>query len=88
MLIPKYLKNQDNFILFSNEIMPQNISVATDNIKYINLMPAYGLNVYSMLKHDTIVLTKAAVERIQEKILFHLNRIDGNRLERKFKLNQ
>lgn len=68
--------------------MPQNISVATDNIKYVNLMPVYGLNVYSMLKHDTVVLTKAAVERIQDKILFHLNRIDGKRLERKFKLNQ
>ena len=68
--------------------MPQNISIATDSINYVNLMPVYGLNIYSMLKHDTVVFTKAAVERIQEKILFHLNRIDANRLEKKFKLNQ
>ncbi|KAL7051344.1 hypothetical protein ACKWTF_004433 [Chironomus riparius] len=75
-------------IVDDNDIMPQNISIATDSINYVNLMPVYGLNVYSMLKHDTVVFTKAAAERIQEKILFHLNRIDANRLEKKFKLNQ
>lgn len=68
--------------------MPQNISIATDGLKYVNLMPAYGLNVYSMLKHDTLVLTQAAVERIQEKILFHLHRIDSATVAKKFRLSQ
>ena len=28
-----------------------------------------GLNVYSMLKHETLVLTMAAVEKLEEKLL-------------------
>ena len=28
-----------------------------------------GLNVYSMLKHETLVLTMAAVEKIEEKLI-------------------
>ena len=51
-------------------------------------MPVYGLNVYSMLKHDTLVLTRAAVEKIQEKIQFQFNRIDSTKIAQKFKLNQ
>ena len=29
-----------------------------------------------MLKHDTLVLTVAAVERIEERLLYHFNRPD------------
>lgn len=55
--------------------MPRNITAATDQIKHVNLMPAYGLNVYSMLKHDTLVMTKAAAELVETKLLiaFHRN---------------
>lgn len=35
-----------------------------------------GLNVYSMLKHSTLVLTVDAVRRLEERILYHLNRPD------------
>lgn len=57
--------------------MPRNIALATDSIHHINLMPLYGLNVYSMLKHETLVLTLAAVNKLEEKLLFHLNRNDS-----------
>ena len=67
--------------------MPENIAVATDSIKYVNLMPVYGLNVVSMLKHDTLVLTEAAVRRIEEKLLYHLNRIDFMKVDKKFQLS-
>jgi large subunit ribosomal protein L4 len=73
---------------YSNDFISQNISIATDSIKYVNIMPVYGLNVYSMLKHDTLVLTKAAVERITEKILFALNRQEIRPLLKKFKVDQ
>lgn len=68
--------------------MPRNISIATDSISYVNLMPVYGLNVYSMLKHNTVVLTEAAVKRIEDKILFHLHRSDTKQFEEKYKLSQ
>jgi len=34
---------------------------------------AAGLNVHSMLKHETLILTVAAVERIEERLLSHIH---------------
>ncbi|KAL1490229.1 hypothetical protein ABEB36_012958 [Hypothenemus hampei] len=70
-----------------SDIMPRNITAATDSIKHFNLMPYYGLNVYSMLKHDTLVLTRAALDIIEEKILNNFHRHDPSFLK-KFKVNQ
>lgn len=69
-------------IVDDNDIVPRNITVATDQISYVNIMPVYGLNVYSMAKHNTLVLTVAAVNRIQERLLSHLNSADA--FEHKF----
>ena len=60
----------------SNDVFPTNISLATDTINHLNLMPVYGLNVYSMLKHETLVLTFDAIKEIEEKILFQFRRSD------------
>lgn len=60
----------------TEDVVPRNIAIATDQIGYINVMPSYGLNVYSMLKHNTLILTTRAVEHIQERILYNLNRQD------------
>lgn len=68
--------------------MPRNITAATDQIKHINLMPSYGLNVYSMLKHDTLVLTRAALEHIETKLITHLHKNDSNAVMAKYKVNQ
>lgn len=68
--------------------MPRNITVATDSIKHMNLMPVYGLNVYSMLKHDTLVLTRAALDLIESKLLYHLHRNDPRSIMAKYKVDQ
>ena len=34
----------------------------------INLLPAIGANVYDILKHDTLVLTRAAVEKLEARL--------------------
>ncbi|KAK9507391.1 hypothetical protein O3M35_007256 [Rhynocoris fuscipes] len=70
------------------DIMPKNITVATDHIKHMSLMPVYGLNVHSMLKHETLVLTLSALEKIEERILFQLHRSDYKQKNGKFLLNQ
>ncbi|NXC51123.1 RM04 protein, partial [Penelope pileata] len=51
--------------------MPQNIQTATSNLKTFTLIPALGLNVHSILKHQTLVLTLAAVGFLEEKLLWH-----------------
>ncbi len=33
----------------------------------MNVLPAIGANVYDILKHDTLVLTKAAVEKLEAR---------------------
>lgn len=67
------------------DYMPKNISLATDEIKPYNLMPVYGLNVYSLLKHETVVLTLRAVEKIEEKLLFQMHKMDH--LEEPFRMS-
>ncbi|KAM3964142.1 LOW QUALITY PROTEIN: mitochondrial ribosomal protein L4 [Aphomia sociella] len=74
-------------IVDDTDYVPRNIAAATDAIQHVNIMPVYGLNVYSMLKHDTLVLTVAAAEKIEERILHHLNS-DTQQQEAKFKLDQ
>jgi len=66
------------------DVMPQSICEATGHIKQYNIMPVYGLNVHSILKHETLVLTLAAVEKIEEKLLFHMHKQDYR--DRKFTL--
>ena len=40
---------------------------AAGNLKGVNVMPAVGANVYDILNHDTLVLTKAAVEKLEAR---------------------
>lgn len=70
------------------DVAPENIAVAADQIKHMNIMPVYGLNVFSMLKHDTLVLTLAAVERIEKQLLFFMHRSDRAKLSEIFRTDQ
>ena len=40
---------------------------AAGNIVGVNVLPAIGANVYDILKHDTLVLTRAAVEKLEAR---------------------
>ena len=40
---------------------------AARNLVGIEVMPAMGANVYDILKHDTLVLTRAAVEKLEAR---------------------
>ncbi|GFS17843.1 50S ribosomal protein L4 [Elysia marginata] len=51
------------------DVMPDNIAVSVSGNEGFSLMPSYGLNVYSILKHETLVLTLAALEKIERKLL-------------------
>jgi len=42
---------------------------ASGNLRGINVLPAVGANVYDILNHDTLVLTRAAVEKLEAR--FH-----------------
>ena len=43
------------------------VRMASSNLREINLLPAIGANVYDILKHETLVLTRAAVESLEAR---------------------
>ena len=40
---------------------------ASANLREVNLLPAIGANVYDILNHETLVLTRAAVEKLEAR---------------------
>ena len=40
---------------------------ASSNLESIDLMPAVGANVYDIMRHETLVLTRAAVEKLEAR---------------------
>ncbi|CAK6975667.1 S ribosomal protein L4%2C mitochondrial [Scomber scombrus] len=53
------------------EEFPENILQATASLKTVNIIPAIGLNVHTMLKHEAIILTLETVKFLEEKLLWH-----------------
>ena len=43
-------------------------ALSARNLAKISLLPAGGLNVYDVLRRDTLVLTKAAIQAIEERL--------------------
>jgi large subunit ribosomal protein L4 len=41
---------------------------AARNIKHVDVLPTVGVNVYDILRHKELVLTKAAVDALQERL--------------------
>ena len=41
---------------------------ASGNLRGIDLLPAIGANVYDILNHDTLVLTRAGVEKLEARL--------------------
>ncbi|UUL82909.1 50S ribosomal protein L4 [Sphingomonas sp. S1-29] len=56
-------------LVIDGDAVEDGFALATRNLSYINVMPAVGANVYDILKHDTLVLTRAAVEKLEAR--FH-----------------
>ena len=45
----------------------ENFGLAIRNIPDVDLLPAQGINVYDILRRDTLVLTKAALEALETR---------------------
>jgi large subunit ribosomal protein L4 len=46
----------------------KNFAMSARNLAHVALLPASGLNVYDILKRDKLVLTKAALKAIEERL--------------------
>lgn len=44
-------------IVDSTDVFSTNISQTTSTLSFVNLLPLYGLNIYSVFKYDTLLMT-------------------------------
>ena len=54
--------------LIIDETPDQNFTRAIGNIPHMDVLPQKGINVYDILRRDTLVLTTDAVEKLQERL--------------------
>ena len=56
-----------NALVIDGEALNVGFARASSNLESVNLMPAMGANVYDIMRHDTLVLTRAAVEKLEAR---------------------
>jgi large subunit ribosomal protein L4 len=54
-------------LVIDGDTVENTFALAAGNLREINVLPAAGANVYDILKHDTLVLTRAAVEKLEAR---------------------
>jgi large subunit ribosomal protein L4 len=54
-------------LVIDGDAVETNFALAAGNLHTVNVLPAIGANVYDILKHDTLVLTRAAVEKLEAR---------------------
>ena len=56
-----------NALVIGGAELDQNFKLAATNIPNIDVLPVQGINVYDILRRGTLVLSKAAVEALEER---------------------
>ncbi len=54
-------------LVIDGDTVENSFALAAGNLHQVNVLPAVGANVYDILKHDTLVLTRAAVEKLEAR---------------------
>lgn len=54
-------------LVIDGEAVNTEFARSVRNLAGVNVLPAVGANVYDILKHDTLVLTRAAVEKLEAR---------------------
>ncbi len=54
-------------LVIDGDVIDTSFALAASNLHNINVLPAGGANVYDILKHDTLVLTRAGVEKLEAR---------------------
>uniref|UniRef100_A0AC34QT32 39S ribosomal protein L4, mitochondrial n=1 Tax=Panagrolaimus sp. JU765 TaxID=591449 RepID=A0AC34QT32_9BILA len=78
-------RNWGYSVLFvdSTSEVSSNLVKAVSQIPSFNIIPLYGLNCYSIMKHDTLVISKQALEELEQRLMKQFNRTES--LQKKYK---
>ena len=68
-LLSKLLSNFGwrNTLIVDGPVLDENLVRAARNINSLDVLPSVGINVYDILKKNTLVLTRAAVVALEER---------------------
>jgi large subunit ribosomal protein L4 len=58
----------DSVLIIDGSEVDQNFTRAARNLPKVDVLPQQGANVYDILRRDTLVLTRAAVERLEARL--------------------
>ena len=56
-----------NALVIDGDALNVGFAQASSNLESVNLLPAMGANVYDIMRHETLVLTRAAVEKLEAR---------------------
>ena len=56
-----------SMLLVDGAEVSQNMALAARNLPFVDVLPIQGINVYDILRRDTLVLTKAAVDALEAR---------------------
>ncbi|GAO97961.1 50S ribosomal protein L4 [Caedimonas varicaedens] len=57
-----------NALFIDGTQVDTNFALAVRNLPHIDVLPQQGINVYDILRRDTLVLTKAAIESLEKRL--------------------
>jgi large subunit ribosomal protein L4 len=60
--------NLANVLLIDGGALDRNFALASRNLPFIDVLPQQGANVYDILRRDTLVLTRDAVQALEERL--------------------
>lgn len=70
----KQMENTKKLLMVDGGPIDEKLKLATQNLHYVNVLPSIGLNVYSILLHDTLMMSRVAVNKIVERMHTPINR--------------
>ncbi|MBI4725486.1 MAG: 50S ribosomal protein L4 [Rhodomicrobium sp.] len=56
-----------NALIIDGAALQENFAMAARNIPNVDVLPVQGINVYDILRRDKLVLTRAALEALEER---------------------
>lgn len=57
-----------NALFVDGEVVNENFLKAFSNVPFVDVLPQQGINVYDIVKHENLVLTEAAVKKLEERL--------------------
>ncbi len=57
----------ENVLIVDGAEIETNLGLAARNLPFVDVLPVQGINVYDILRRSTLVLTKAAVDALEER---------------------